>query len=194
MIFGKLKFRCIQNYLILFKIKATHLGAFLISYRLKRPIIIKLYMKTLAIHFIVSINCYVDYSGYKLIEVQKNDITISEVDKQNLDVWNHGKTTLEILISQAQLKEFKNDYNIINKNIQFSIYKANLRSISHDWFANYHSYDEIIDWLSNKSDKHKDIMELIPSIGITHENRTIPVVKIKSSLVKSNKKIVWIQG
>ncbi|KAJ3055108.1 hypothetical protein HK097_011483 [Rhizophlyctis rosea] len=66
------------------------------------------------------------------------------------------------------------------------------------WFSDYHRYDDIRTWYNSLAQQHPSLLQIIPSIGKTAENRDIFAVKItgnKTSLSSTDhKKQFWFHG
>ncbi|RKP08356.1 hypothetical protein THASP1DRAFT_7852, partial [Thamnocephalis sphaerospora] len=62
------------------------------------------------------------------------------------------------------------------------------------WFADYHTYEEIVDWTRKLASRHANLVQLTPSIGRTHEGRDIPLLRITAPGDPSPRRRVWLQA
>ncbi|KAI9594034.1 hypothetical protein BDF19DRAFT_424068 [Syncephalis fuscata] len=66
---------------------------------------------------------------------------------------------------------------------------------STDWFSDYHPYEEIVLWSRNLSVRYPNLVQFIPSIGRSHQQRDIPMLRITApgGNLESRKRI-WLQS
>jgi len=60
-----------------------------------------------------------------------------------------------------------------------------------DWFASYHTFDEIVQWYQDLHEEYPSLTTFVPSIGTTHEGRDIPAFHVTAG--GENTRKVWIQ-
>ncbi|RKP26153.1 hypothetical protein SYNPS1DRAFT_14601 [Syncephalis pseudoplumigaleata] len=65
-----------------------------------------------------------------------------------------------------------------------------------DWFAEYHTYDDIVWWSGDLAARFPHLVRFVPSIGRTHEGRDIPMLRITAPGGDGGKerKRVWLQS
>ena len=63
-----------------------------------------------------------------------------------------------------------------------------------EFFARYHSYEELYGHVKELAESHPSIARFVPSIGKTWEQRDIAVVHITAPNNQLNKKTIWING
>jgi len=60
-----------------------------------------------------------------------------------------------------------------------------------DWFAAYHTFDEIVAWYKALHEEYPSLTTFVPSIGTTHEGRDIPAFHVTAG--GERRRRVWIQ-
>ena len=62
------------------------------------------------------------------------------------------------------------------------------------WFQSYHNYDDTKSFYVKLASQYSSVVDYIPSIGKTSQERDIFAVRIGNHLDSSLKKVVYIQG
>jgi murein tripeptide amidase MpaA len=143
------------------------------------------------------------FSGYKVVRANiKTQQQIQTISKLGVDVWSHHSTLRfglnDIMIRDAHFRIFDSegiDYEVIIDDVETRIQNEHNELKNRAPFANfftaYHTFDEIVAFLSNLTTVYSKIATYVPSIGKSIEGRDIPAVIINAG--KSTKK-VWLSG
>ncbi|KAJ3214062.1 hypothetical protein HDU67_002106 [Dinochytrium kinnereticum] len=153
-----------------------------------------------------------------LIKDRRKEVERLVVEKLGLDVWAGGKDGLDIRVSPKDhttltlalrnLTFTVRRPKILVRNLQHLIQKERVRlqssetrlqSLSKeerykDWFSEYHRFDDIKEWFQHLAAEHKDLIQLIPSIGKTALGEDIFALRVGSAVGKGVKPQFWFHS
>lgn len=166
-------------------------------------------MNTLLSILLLSLVCFtqaddfVHYYGHKVLRANITTVEqVALVDALGLDIWSHHSRVVfglnDIMVRDehfASLDKVGIEYQVIIPDVEKTIQEErntfNNRAPTADFFAAYHTYDEIVAYLKNITTVFSKISTYVPSIGKSIEGRDIPAVIIKSG---ASTKKVWLSG
>jgi len=170
------------------------------------------YTRTLLLVALCVIGCLaevVHFHGYKVIRASlTTQEQIQAVYDMNLDVWSRDglaviATDNDIMVDGAAIKV------LTEMGVQFSVtiddveshlqngkksnmnFTAGARGLS-PFHNAYHTYDEIIKFITNLTSTYPQLCKLVPSIGSSIEGRAIPAIEITGG--KAPTKTILISG
>jgi len=158
------------------------------------------------------VGCYAEFVHYHGHKVIRASLTTQEqvqaVHDMGLDVWSRDGLAVighdnDIMVGHATVK------TLISMGIQFSVVIDDVESLiqgERDSMTNvsarglspfhtaYHTYDEIIAFITNLTSAYPNLCKLVPSIGASIQGRAIPAIEITGGKAPTKKKIILSGG
>jgi hypothetical protein len=156
---------------------------------------------------------YVFVVGYQVVRLENPTAQLlNSIPYLNLDVFGRGESDIDFLIppnfqkglaSIRKYNEGRLNYRVIQQNVQTLLDKERIpshhlmpRSIlsanDSSWFQDFHSYNEMVQFLTNVCESAKGICTKVPSIGKTVEGRDIFALQLGKN--GTSKPQVYVQG
>jgi len=152
----------------------------------------------------------VTYEGHKVFRCNFPDRLDSDslwdlVHAFGLDVWTQRPNgEIDVRVTKQQLEEstflhryFKENCEILVDDVEELIAKSErewqLRPKTDEWFEEYHTYDEIVDWYEALSTQYPALTSWNPSIGNSYQGRAQPALHITSEEGGNNKLRIYFQ-
>jgi murein tripeptide amidase MpaA len=141
------------------------------------------------------------YKDHKVVEISNTPTTHKLLEKLHADIWSENSQVAKVRVSPSQFDELKSQlpkdskFNVLVEDVQKTIDDANEDSVdrSADWFAAYHSYDEIKAWYTQHAQNNAGVVKLVPSIGKTLQGNDIFAVHLTNPNGAAKKKI-WFES
>ncbi|KXN64638.1 Zn-dependent exopeptidase, partial [Conidiobolus coronatus NRRL 28638] len=119
----------------------------------------------------------------------------------NADLWSENSEVAKIHVSPSQFTDLKSQLpkdaklNVLVEDVQKTIDDADEGSSarSADWFAAYHTYDEIKAWYTQHAQNNAGAVKFVPSIGKTLQGNDIFAVHLTNPNGAAKKKI-WFES
>jgi hypothetical protein len=126
---------------------------------------------------------------------------MSEKSRLNLDVWdlNQGNV-VDVQVPTGTSLSSKFGCNVHVADVGAAISHSMEREVGEDsdddssWFDRYHGYDEIVQKMNQLAEQYPKNIQLVSSIGKSHEGRDIPVVKVSSDISSKQPHQLWLNG
>jgi hypothetical protein len=147
------------------------------------------------------------YKDDVLLEVPNNQFYKIFKKSQTIDVWEEDHKSAIIHLTRAQYNAFnevfsrsESDIKVLSNNVQEiadSAFQKDGHKEGEDWFANYHTYEDIQKWYINHSKNHPSNVKFVPSIGKTVHNKEIFAVHLSNNNTLpygKQKNKIWFQS
>jgi len=127
------------------------------------------------------------------------DAFMAEKSRLKLDLWDLSKDhVVEVQVPHGTSLSSKFGCTVHIGNVGAAIARSRERQVGEDsesdWFDQYHRYDEIVDKLKQLESQYPSHIQLVSSIGKSHEGRDIPVVKLSPNIKLAHPHKIWING
>ncbi|XP_022161977.1 carboxypeptidase B-like [Myzus persicae] len=158
----------------------------------------------------------ITYNGDQVLRVEtvnsKQRKKIKELENQGLiEKWFTNSTSVDIMVKKENSEIVKNTLN--NGSLSFNIFINDIQRAINDenppinedelelfgrqghnlTFERYHKVDDIYKYIDHLSQEYPDIVE-IETIGKSHENVPLRVIRIKLDRNATDTKSIWIDG
>jgi len=126
---------------------------------------------------------------------------MSEKSRLKLDVWSLDEgNVVDVQVPTGTALASKFGCTVHIADVGKAISRSTERKVGEDsggdsdWFDQYHRYDEITDKLKELAKKYPANIQVVSSIGKTHEGRDIPVVKVSRDISSTQSHKLWLNG
>jgi murein tripeptide amidase MpaA len=159
--------------------------------------------KYLSFFLLVSVVCVVadDFRGWKVVRAtiaKKEDI--EEINTWNLDVWSYESNLVlglnDMRVTAEHIERLNNmgiQYSILVDDVQMMLdemAKEYVNETAADWFASYHTYDEITAFYANLSITYPTLVKKT-TIGQSIQGRNIDAIVITGTATGAKKKVLY---
>ncbi|XP_065913902.1 carboxypeptidase B-like [Dysidea avara] len=176
-------------------------------------------MKTTALLvLLVGVLIYSASAGYSRTKIYEDEIVVrctnvSRVQYQaistqpGMDIWSIKDDSIDVRISRESemwLRQLGVYCTMVHDSVELLIQQFEQKlTVQQEWFEEYHTYEEIIQWYEELANQYSEIVKYEPSIGKSYEGRDQPAVHITASSTSDTLKMYfqcqihareWISG
>ncbi|KAL7749281.1 hypothetical protein RI367_005433 [Sorochytrium milnesiophthora] len=153
----------------------------------------------------------VRYDGHKIVRLHNPSQKVRELVStgKGLDLWGAGTDHIDVRVKNLDAVEHLKtraqqsvDYSVVQDDLQTVLdgHTASLNTMhteasAADWFSAYHTYPDIVKYLSQTCSSHSQLCTEVASIGKSVEGRDIVAYRLSSSKGDRNSKPqIFFQG